>query len=132
MTGNGNRERVGDGLRVALLIFIPCGQRQSYPNRAAVDQKLNIHCVSMASGNGNNQGLVDAVDLLLGPAIEGLKVAIHGSKTISNWDYSFAAVAVRIVSCACARLSLCATTRIVPGSECERRISSAIPLKALR
>ena len=49
----------------------------------AVNQELYVDGIGVARGYGDDQRLIDAMDLLLGPAIKGMKVAIHGSKTIS-------------------------------------------------
>jgi hypothetical protein len=84
MPGDGDGERVSDDLGGVFLIFIPRHQRQSDPDRPSINQKLDVHGIGMPGGHGDNQRLINAVDLLLGPAIEGMKVAIHGNKTIST------------------------------------------------
>src|SRR6185312_17404581 len=63
-------------------IFIPRRQGQRDPYGASINQKLDIYRVCMPGGNGDNQRLINTVDLLLGPAIEGVEIAIHGNKTI--------------------------------------------------
>src|SRR2546423_11416890 len=83
MSSNGNRERVGHYLACSFLIFVPCHQRKSYPDWAPINQELYVDGIGMARGNGDYQGLINAMDLLLGPAIKGMEIAIHGSKTIS-------------------------------------------------
>src|SRR5437879_13130494 len=83
MSSNGNRERVGHYLACSFLIFIPCHQRESYPDRTPINQELYVYRIGVASGNGDNQGLINAMDLLLGPAIKCMEIAIHGSKHIS-------------------------------------------------
>jgi len=42
-----------------------------------VYQKLNVHGVGMAGGNGHDQGLIQAMDLLFGPAVGGNEVCKH-------------------------------------------------------
>src|SRR6266568_2602678 len=83
MPGNLYGEKIGDSFPGAPLVFVPCGQRQRDPDRPAIHEELNIHRIGMASGNGNDQRLIQAVNLLLGPAVEGVEIAIHEFKTIS-------------------------------------------------
>ena len=82
MPGNSDCQRISHGLALGFAIFIPRRQGQRDPYGASINQKLDIYRVCMPGGNGDNQRLINTVDLLLGPAIEGVEVAIHGNKTI--------------------------------------------------
>jgi len=76
-------QRIRNDTPGALLIFPPGGMRQSYPNRPAVHQKLDVDGVGMARSNGYNECLIDAVQVALAPAIDNMEVLIHG-KTIQG------------------------------------------------
>src|SRR6266536_2127617 len=83
MPANLYGEKIGDSFPGAPLVFVPRGQRQRDPDRPAIHEELNIYRIGMACGDSNDQRLIQAVDLLLGPAVEGVEIAIHESKTIS-------------------------------------------------
>src|SRR5579859_2951225 len=77
MPGRLDRQRIGNHPASTLLVLHPCWMRQSDPYRAAADQKLDVNGVRVAGGDGHNQGLVHAVQLLSGPAVGGVKVLVH-------------------------------------------------------
>ena len=78
--GNFHRELVRNHLAGAFLVFHPRGMRQRHPYGAPVHQKLDVNGVSVARSNGNNQRLVNTVHVVLGPAVYGVEVLIHGCK----------------------------------------------------
>src|SRR5581483_347412 len=84
MSGYRDRKRIGHHLPCASLVLIPGGKRKRDPHRASVNQEFDVHRVGVAGRHSHNQSLINAVHLLLTPAIVGLKVAKHGSKTIPN------------------------------------------------
>src|SRR5579872_2451535 len=78
VTGNLDRERIGDHLSGALVVLNPRRARQDDPDGMAIDQKLDIDCVGVPRGDGDDQSLVEAVDFFPGPAVEHVEVLIHG------------------------------------------------------
>jgi hypothetical protein len=78
MAGDFHRERIGDRLSGALFIFHPSGMWQRDPDGLAIDEKLDIHGIGVPRRDGNDQRLIDAVDLLFGPAVGGGEVGKHG------------------------------------------------------
>jgi hypothetical protein len=85
MSRNLYGERIGNQLPGALLVLHPRGMRQGNPDRATVDQKLNVYRIRMPSGNGDDQRLIKAMHAFLGPAVHGMKIFIHANlETISN------------------------------------------------
>src|SRR5271157_5743334 len=77
MAGDFLRQRIGDQLPGALLVFDPGRVWQGNPDWAPVDQELDVHRIGVAGGDGHYQGLVEAVHLLLGPAVGGGEVSEH-------------------------------------------------------
>src|ERR1700686_1031323 len=77
MAGDFLRQRIGDQLSGAVLLFNPGRVRQGDPDRATVNQELDVHCIGVAGGDGYDQGLVEAVYLFLGPAVGGGEVSEH-------------------------------------------------------
>jgi len=85
MAGRLNRQRIGDVLAGALVVLHPGRMRQHNPDRVPVHQKLYVHGVGVAGGDGHNQRLVHAVDLLATPAVGTTKVGVHRQpKTIDE------------------------------------------------
>jgi hypothetical protein len=58
--------------------------RQGDPDGASVDKELDINGIGVAGGYGNDQRLVNAMDLFFGPAVAGVEIAIHGCKNYSG------------------------------------------------
>src|SRR5208337_5338116 len=79
MTGDFLGQGVGDQLSGALLVLNPRRVWQGHPDRAPVDQKLNVHGIGMAGGDSYHQGLVEAVGWFLGPTVGGGEVGEHQS-----------------------------------------------------
>src|SRR6202521_241343 len=77
MTGDFDRQGIGDQLSGAVLVFNPGRVRKSNPDRVPVDQELDVHRIGMAGGDGYYQGLGEAVYLFLGPAVGGGEVGEH-------------------------------------------------------
>ena len=77
VSGNFDGECVGDHLSTAFVIFDPGGMRKSDPDRAPVDQEFEIDRVGVPRRDGDDQGLVNAVDFFLAPAIDGFKIFVH-------------------------------------------------------
>jgi hypothetical protein len=51
--------------------------RKGNPDRAAVHQKFDIHGVGVAGSDGHDEGLIENMDLLLGPAVGSREVSKH-------------------------------------------------------
>src|SRR5205814_9698162 len=77
MPGNLNGEGIRNRAPSSLLVFHPGRMRQSHPHGAAIDKEFDVDRVSMAGRNGDNQGLINTVHLLLGPAVGGVEVLVH-------------------------------------------------------
>ena len=81
--GDGDGQRIGNQLPLAVLVFDPRGTGQRHPHGAAIDQKLDIDRVGVPGGDGHDQSLIEAMDLLLAPTIDGVEIFVH-KKTIAN------------------------------------------------
>src|SRR6266404_2493908 len=77
MPGNLLRQRVGDKRASPLLILHPCRMRQRHPHRTPIHQEFDVHSIGMASGNRDDQSLIQAMDRLLGPAVSSSEVSKH-------------------------------------------------------
>jgi len=62
---------------VRFLYSTQAGWGSATQSGRTVHQKLDVHRVGMARGNGHDERLIDAVHLFPGPAIEGVEVLIH-------------------------------------------------------
>src|SRR5208282_5919068 len=71
------RQGVGDQPPGALLVLDPGRVRQGDPDRTSVDQELDVHRISVASGDGHHQSLVKAVHFFFRPAVGGGEVSEH-------------------------------------------------------
>jgi hypothetical protein len=78
MAGDFDGERIGDHLASLILVFDPGGMRQRDPDGAAVDQEFYVDGIGVAGGDGDDQRLINAVHILVGPAVGGVEVLIHG------------------------------------------------------
>ena len=59
--------------------------RESDPNRPVVpDQELDVDGVGVPRRNGDDQGLILAVQRLAAPAVDRLEVVVHNLKTIAE------------------------------------------------
>jgi hypothetical protein len=58
--------------------------RQGDPNWPPADQKFYVNRVSMAGGDGYDEGLVDTMEPLSAPAIVNVKVVVHPFRTIAD------------------------------------------------
>src|SRR5919109_1517722 len=77
MPGNLNGEGISNRAPSSLLVFHPGRMRERHPHGAAIDKELDVDRISMAGRNGHNQGLINTVHLLLGPAVGGVKLLVH-------------------------------------------------------
>jgi hypothetical protein len=77
MTRDFLRQGIGDQLSGAVLLFDPGRVWQGDPDRATIDQELDVHRIGVACGDGYYQGLVEAVHLFLGPPVGGDEVGKH-------------------------------------------------------
>ena len=84
VTGDLDGERVGDELAGTILVLNPGRMRQGDPHRAASRQKLDIDRIGMSCSDGDNEGLINAVHFLPGPAIECMEISIHDKTTIAE------------------------------------------------
>lgn len=75
--GNLDGQRIGNHPAGALLVLHPCWMRQRNPNGTPAGKKLYVNSVGVPRRNGDDQGLVDTVELFSGPAVGGVKVLIH-------------------------------------------------------
>lgn len=83
MPGNFNGQRIGNHLAGTIFVLDPSRVWKSNPDGAPIGQKLDIDRIGVARRNGDNQSLIDTVDLFLGPAIKRVKIVVH-KKTISE------------------------------------------------
>ena len=79
MSGDLNRQRVGDRASGALLVFDPGGVWKGDPDWMIVDEKFNIDGIGVPCRYGNNKRLVQAMELLPTPAIGSVKVFVHST-----------------------------------------------------
>src|SRR4029077_4175406 len=85
VSGDFDRQWIGDHLAGAVLVFHPCGMRQGHPHRTSVHQKFDVHRVSVPRSNSPDGRLIDTMLIPFAPAIDGEKVLIHSViKTISK------------------------------------------------
>jgi len=77
VSGDLDRQRIGDDLASALVVFNPGSVGQSDPYGTTVGKKLDVDGVGVARGNGDNKRLINAVDLFTGPAVVNAKVSVH-------------------------------------------------------
>src|SRR5882757_5804725 len=78
MPGNFLGQRIRDQRTRSFLVLDPCRMGQSHPDRTPVDQKLDIDSIGMASSNGHDQALIQAMNRFFGPAVSGGEVRKHG------------------------------------------------------
>ena len=77
MTGNFDGQGIGNSPAGALLVFHPGRHRQSDPDRLAVYKELDVRSIGMPRGDGYDQLLLNAVDLLFSPTIDGEEIVVH-------------------------------------------------------
>jgi hypothetical protein len=83
MAGDFFGQGIGDHFAGALLVFDPGGMGKSDGDGVAIDQEVDVDGIGVASGEGYDQALVEAVDRLFGPAVGGGEVCEH-----RNWRRS--------------------------------------------
>ena len=69
---------------VTSAVFRPCSVRQSEPHAAIIYVELDVNGIGVASRDRHHQGLIDAVNLLLGPALNGVKILVHVATRIAE------------------------------------------------
>lgn len=85
VTGDGDCHRICDGFAGSLLVFHPGRVRKSDRHIAPIHHELDIDCVRVARCDSNDQRLIKAMHLFLGPAVGGGEIIIHGAaRTISD------------------------------------------------
>ena len=72
-----DRQRIGNSASGALFVLSPGWMRQRDPHWTSAGQKLDVNGISVTGRDGDDQGLVNAVQPLPGPAIYGVEVLIH-------------------------------------------------------
>src|SRR6266404_9004300 len=77
MAGDFLCQGIGDQLAGAVLVLNPSRVRKGDPDWAPVDQELDVHRIGVAGGDGYDQGLVEAMYLILGPEDGGGEVSEH-------------------------------------------------------
>lgn len=77
MSGGLDGQRISDDPAGALVVLHPCWMRQRYPNGTPAGKKLYIYSVGVPGRNSDDQGLVNTMESLSGPAVGGVKVLIH-------------------------------------------------------
>lgn len=88
MPGDLDGERIGNHLPGAILILHPCRMGENDPDRTPIRQKLDVNRIGVARGNGNDQRLINAVDLFLAPAVESVEIVVHLKKTIAEAEWA--------------------------------------------
>src|SRR4051812_12570433 len=88
MPGCLDRQRVGYHPAGAPVVLHPCWMRQSNPYWPPARKKLHVDRIGVPGGDGNNQCLVNTMQLLSGPAVGGVKIIVHASKNISEQHQS--------------------------------------------
>src|SRR6266404_1845053 len=68
---------IGNSTACAFVVFNPGWMRQSNPHRTSAGQKFYVHGVSVPGCNGNDQGLVNTMQLLPSPAVGSVKIIVH-------------------------------------------------------
>jgi hypothetical protein len=86
MPSNFHGERIRNGFAGALLVLHPGGVGQRHPDGSSVDQKLDIDGIGVPRGDGDDERLVDAVNLLLRPTIGGGEISKHGYRNYNGGD----------------------------------------------
>jgi hypothetical protein len=76
-------ERIGDDLPSAGVVFLPGAVRERDRDRLAICQKLDVHGIGMACGNGYDEPLIEAMNVCLGPAVLRVEVIEHGKGSIA-------------------------------------------------
>src|SRR5579884_3964044 len=69
VTGNVDGERIGDDVAGALVVLDPGGMRERDPDGASVGEELDVDGVGVAGGDGDDECLVGAVNVLISPAV---------------------------------------------------------------
>lgn len=77
MSGGLDGQRIGKSPASALLVLHPSWMRQRNPYGTAAGQKFYVNGVSVAGGYSNDQGLINTMELLSGPAVYGVEVVVH-------------------------------------------------------
>ncbi len=78
VSGNLHSQRIGEVLAGALFVLHPGGMRERDPHRLAIHQELDVNGVSVPGRDRDNQRLIDAMNLLPGPALVGVEIVVHG------------------------------------------------------
>jgi hypothetical protein len=79
MTCNFFRQRVGDQLSSSLLVLDPGWMRKGNPDGPVFDEEFNVYGVGVPRGDGHDEGLVNAMNLLFGPSVSCGEVSEHGN-----------------------------------------------------
>src|SRR5690242_6912368 len=79
--GDFNGQRIRNDPARTAVVLNPGRMRQCDPHRLAIDEKFNVDGVGMSSSNGHNESLIQTMDLLPGPAVNGMEVCVHGKLT---------------------------------------------------
>lgn len=77
MSGGLDGQWIGKRPASAMLVLHPSWMRQRNPNRTPAGQKFYVNGVSVAGGHSNDQGLINTMELLPGPAVYGVEVVVH-------------------------------------------------------
>jgi len=75
--GDLDGKRIADRFAGAPLELRPGWMRERDPDGAAIGQELDVHGVGVTRSNGQDQGLVHAVDLFTGPPVFHFEISIH-------------------------------------------------------
>lgn len=82
MPGDLYCQRIGDDLAGATVVLAPGSMWQSDPNRAALDEKFDVHRIGMAGGDGGHDGLEHAMHVLAAPVVLGPKIVVHNVESV--------------------------------------------------
>src|ERR1039458_6718628 len=77
MAGDFFRQGVGDQLAGTLLVFNPGRMWQGDPDWTSVHQELDIHRIGVPGGDGQDERVVEAVNLVFGTVVGIAEIVKH-------------------------------------------------------
>src|ERR1700694_1386841 len=80
MAGKLNRKRVCDNASRPFVVLHPGWMRHRNPYWMSVNNEFDVYGIRMAGSYGHNQCLIQAMEFMSGPAVDGVKVFVHSCK----------------------------------------------------
>ena len=77
MAGYLDGKRIGNNAASPPVIFHPCRVRQRNPYWMPRHQEFDVYGIGVARSDSNDEGLVQAVQFLAGPAVGNVEVFVH-------------------------------------------------------